>query len=382
MKTKKRIKVLQVGKFYPPYRGGMETHLETLCKELQKTIDVQVLVSNSERETTKETVEGIPVTRLGTKLKLGSTSFTPALAAHIAETDADLIHLHLPNPWAVTAYLASQSKAPIVVTHHSDIVRQRVLGAMYSPIQEILMKRCSAVIVSSPNAIDHSPTLRRHRSLCWVVPFGVSEESFAVPDIDIVQSLRRQHGSNLILSVGRLVYYKGIEYLIQAMKSVPGKLLLVGQGPLERSLKTLAATQGVMDRVTFLGNVSPEILRALYHAADVFVLSSVAKSEAFGMVQVEAMAASRPVVNTKLPSGVPFVSRNGETGRTVLPKNASALAQAINELLADDQLRSRYGQAARHRADTLFTAEAMTADTLEVYRSVLERGGSHVHLAA
>jgi glycosyltransferase involved in cell wall biosynthesis len=367
----RRIKVLHVGKFYPPYHGGMESHLQTLCAQLLPEVAVEVLVSNTSRETRSEVADGVPVTRLGNAATLGSSSINLAMAARIHRSDADVIHLHWPNPQAALAYLASCHKAPLVVSYHSDVVRQQVLGRIFSPILHAVLRRARSVIVTSPNYIESSAILDRHRDRCRVVPLGIAEECFEVPDPEAIRELRRTHGENLILSVGRLVYYKGFGHLIEAMASAPGKLLIAGDGPLKTELVTLANSLGLTDRVVFLGSPSDPRLRCLYHAADLFVLASTARSEAFGLVQAEAMAAGKPVINTSLASGVPFVSQHNITGLTVPPADSSALAAAITRLMGDASLRAAMGRAGRQRAKALFGSKKMAEQTVRIYESAL-----------
>ena len=372
-----RLKVLQVGKFYPPHRGGMETHLETLCQSLKDRVDIDVVVANSGSETEVGLVNDIPVTRLRTMMRVASTSITLELVRKVRTTDAHIVHVHLPNPWAVFCVFLSGTKLPIVTTYHSDIVRQRVLGTLYGPLQEWFMKRCSTVIVTSSNMLNHSSQLSRYGAKLSVIPLGVSASLLNPPDVADVLRIRAEYGQRLVLAVGRLVEYKGIGYLIQAMNHVDGKLLIVGTGPLGKKLSDLSKTLGLERRVVFLGEVPANELRAIYHACDVFALPSIASNEAFGLVQVEAMAAGRPVVNTELPSGVPFVSKHGETGYTVPPKSPKQLARAINVLLSDDALRERLGNAARDRVWSLFTAERMATETLRVYETVYESVHEH-----
>jgi glycosyltransferase involved in cell wall biosynthesis len=173
-----------------------------------------------------------------------------------------------------------------------------------------------------------------------------------------------------VISVGRLVYYKGLEYLIRAMADVRGKLVIVGSGPLRGKLERLAAQLGVADRVNFAGVVNNASVKAYYHAAALFVLASVARSEAFGIVQIEAMAAGLPVVNTSLDTGVPLVSVHEETGLTVPIADPRALAAAINRLLDDPNLRQTLGQAGAHRARQEFSQDKMLERTLNLYRDV------------
>jgi glycosyltransferase involved in cell wall biosynthesis len=368
------MRVLHIGKFYPPYRGGMEAHLETLCQQLRGRVDVEVLTSNITSKTESCMVDGVRLTRVGRLASVASTPICPALVSHIRQSRMDLVHLHWPNPAAALALLASGYQGRLIVSYHSDVVRQRFLGKACAPILESLLRRCNAIIATSANYIASSPVLWKYSSLCRVIPLGVAEACFAAPQLESVTRIRQQYGEKLVLSVGRLVYYKGFEYLIRAMSSVSGQLLIAGQGPLREPLLKLRNDLGLQERVTFLGNPSDEYLRACYHAADVFVLASVARSEAFGLVQVEAMAAGTPVVNTNLPSGVPFVSRHGETGLTVELGNAEALSTAITVLLENDSLRRQYGAAARRRAESVFTVKVMLDKTLATYEHVL-RGG-------
>jgi glycosyltransferase involved in cell wall biosynthesis len=205
-----------------------------------------------------------------------------------------------------------------------------------------------------------------------VIPFGVAPERFIRCDESVVRDVRQKYGPRLVLAVGRLVYYKGFEYLVQAMRSVNGRALIIGDGPLRDSLRTLAERCGVADRVTFMGERFVQDLIPYFHASDVFVLPSIARSEAFGIVQLEAMACGKPVVNTSLSSGVPFVSRDGLTGITVPPGDSQLLGNAINRLLNDNELRIRYGESARERVRQEFTLETMIDRTWRLYAEVLE----------
>jgi len=171
----------------------------------------------------------------------------------------------------------------------------------------------------------------------------------------------------VILTTGRLIYYKGLDVLLKAMVSVRGHLLVAGEGPLRKTLEQQAKTLGVSARVTFLGALPADALEGYYGAADVFVLPSIARSEAFGIVQIEALACAIPVVNTALESGVPFVSPHGTTGLTVPPNDPAALAAALSRILDDPSLANRFGTEGRQRAVGLFTAERMVDDTLKLY---------------
>jgi rhamnosyl/mannosyltransferase len=204
---------------------------------------------------------------------------------------------------------------------------------------------------------------------CHIIPYGIPLENFEHCDDVSKKNVRRRFGDRLIVSVGRLVYYKGFEYLLKAMTHVRGSLVIVGDGPLRAKLQQLARELGVHNKVYFVGKV-PEAITVYYHAADVFALASIARSEAFGIVQIEAMAAGLPVVNTGLDSGVPSVSVHDHTGITVPPADPDSLAVALNRLLDNRELRQAFGDAGRRRVREEFALEKMTARTLALYEKV------------
>jgi rhamnosyl/mannosyltransferase len=365
------LRVLQVGKFYPPHRGGMESHLQALCGQLRGSVDVEVLVSSDTRETDEEILDSVKVTRVGTLFDFAAAPVCPEAVRRIRESRADIVHIHWPHPTALLAYLASGHKGRLVITYHSDIVRQRVLAKLFWPVLRKVLERADAIIAASPNYVESSHVLRRFKDKCRVIPFGVPLAQFDCFDPEEVARIRARFGPRVVLGVGRLIYYKGFEHLVRAMKRVDGHLVIVGEGPLRGALELEAERAGVRGRVTFLGHVDDVV--PYYHAADVFALSSVARSEAFGIVQLEAMACGKPVVNTRLDSGVTFVSVDGVTGLTVPPADSESLASALNRLLEDSALAARYGRAARLRVEREFDLEAMGRRTLSLYDEIMTR---------
>lgn len=367
----RRVRVLHVGKYYPPHMGGIETHLQTLCTSLREVADIRAVVASDHAKGESVIIDQVPVERVGTRFTLASAPFCPGMMSYIRNSAADLIHVHLPNPTAVLAYLASGHGGPLIVTYHSDTVRQAILGAAFNPILQRFLRRSAAIIATSPNYLATSMVLAQHRERCHVVPYGIPLSQFESCDADAAARIRAQFGERLLLAVGRLVYYKGFEYAIEAMRNVRGRLLIAGTGPLGDKLRAHAITCGVGERVVFLGEIQNNDITPYYHAADAFILPSVARSEAFGIVQIEAMAAGKPVINTSLDSGVPFVSQDGVTGLTVPPRDPHALASAINRLLDNRDVRERLGAAARRRAAEEFSVETMTARITSLYQSIL-----------
>ena len=361
-------RVLQIGKFYPPYRGGMETHMEMVCGQLRDRYDIRVAVANSGRTTIHETCDGVQVTRLATPFSITSAPVNPGLPAAIRAAAPDLVHLHLPHPGAVLGVLASRYRGPLVVTYHSDVVRQRLMSGVFMPLLHRLLDRAATIIVSSQRYAESSPVLARHQDRCRTVPFGIAPSQ---PDAVEVERIRARFGPRLVLGVGRFVYYKGFDVLIDAMPGLDANLVLIGDGPLRGDLTTRLQRAGLGDRVTLVGTV-PDTA-SYFAAANVFALPSVARSEAFGIVQLEAMAAGTPVVNTALDSGVPWVSRDGESGLTVPPGDARALGAALARLLDDPSLRQRFGAAAQERVRTEFSVPLMISRLTSIYDAALAR---------
>jgi glycosyltransferase involved in cell wall biosynthesis len=370
----KRLRVLQIGKYFAPSRGGIESHLRDLCSELRKSVDLKVIVANDGWRGERGTIEGVDVDRLPCLMTLASAPICPTMIGSLRREKADIVHLHLPNPAAAIACLVARPAGALVITWHSDIVRQRRLVRLYKPLERLLLRRCAAIIASSPDYVASSEVLRGHADRCHLIPFGISAEQFAEDRVDrsIVRELRQRFGPRIILSVGRLVHYKGIKFLIRSMAKVDARLVIVGDGPLRAELEREAASIGASGRVVFLGEIHDDLIN-YYHASDVFALPSCERSEAFGIVQLEAMACGVPVVNTRIDTGVPYVSPDGVTGFTVPPRNSDEMAEALNRLLDDPQLRAKMGRAGRARVVSEFGIAEMAAQTLALYGSVLAR---------
>jgi glycosyltransferase involved in cell wall biosynthesis len=376
------MRVTYLNKYWYPHLGGVEYILRDIAEGVaaRKGWSCRAIVANEGPETVTDTVGGVEVTRLGRAFAYASTPVAlgmySALKAEARREDApDVFNLHFPYPWGETAFQLAdprrtdRSRLPLVVTYHSDIVRQRMLGALYAPLLRRLMDRADLVIATSPDMVEHSAVLSRVSEKCRVVPFGLDPARYkATPAVvERAFELRMPHDRPIVLFVGRLIYYKGADVLLRAMRDVDADLVMIGKGPLEADLRREAEVAGIADRVTFLKPVDDDELVAWYHAADVFCLPSVARSEAFGLVQMEAHASGTPVVSTTLTTGVPFVNRDGVTGLTVPPGDSEALAEALSELVADEGLRARMGAAARERVLREFTIDRMVDQTIAVY---------------
>jgi rhamnosyl/mannosyltransferase len=362
-----RLSVVHAAKFYPPVRGGMETVVGDLCRGTARDWDVRVVAAHDRATTIEEHVDGVGVVRAATFGTAMSVPLCPSFGLHLWRTRADCVVLHEPNPIAGAALFLKMPSRRLIVWHHSDLLRPWWSPHTYGRLQRALYRRADCVIVSSPNLAAESSLVACARRV-EVVPFGVSLERYRQGG-RLADELRAAIPGPRVLFVGRFVYYKGIEVLIDAMARSAGTLLLVGEGPLEPALRQRAAARGLADRVRFLGRVPDDDLPAYYQAADLFVLPSVAKTETFGVVQIEAMAAGVPVISTNLPTGVPWVNQDGVSGLIVPPGDSDALANAIARLTNDSGLRARLGLNAAARAHEVFSRDRM----IHAFKEVVER---------
>jgi glycosyltransferase involved in cell wall biosynthesis len=394
------MKVLYVYKDYYPVVGGIENHIRLICRGLKAgwpEVEPTVLVTNRARNTVVEEIDGVRVIKAGRLATVSSAPISLSLFAWMRRLEPDIIHLHFPYPIGELAYLLGgrsrtmAATAPrhqaMVITYHSDIVRQKYLLQVYRPFLYRLLARADRITVSSPNYIQSSAYLRPLADKCVVIPHGADLNRFvATPEVQRrAQELRQRYNPPLVLFVGLLRYYKGLSYLIEAMGEMArttsageqgrsGRLLVVGEGPQGQEWRELTRQLGLEEKVIFLGRVSDEDLVALYHACDVFVLPAIHRSESWGAVQVEAMACGKPVVCTELGTGTSFVNLHGQTGLVVPPRDVGALAQAIGTLLQDQSLRQQMGQRARQRAEKEFSFTTMVKRLVDLYKDVLSIG--------
>jgi rhamnosyl/mannosyltransferase len=375
-----RLRVLHFGKYYPPVRGGIETVVETLCRGEREAVDSQALVINRNGPTRSDIVDGVPVQRVGSIATIGAVSVAPMLPFWLARASADVIVLHEPNPMALVAYWLARPGTPLVVWFHSEVIRpQWRYRLFYRPFLEFALSRASRIVVASPPMRD-VPALEGHREKAVVVPFGLKLDRYAMTPKTTarVESIRRTATRPLLLFIGRLVDYKGVDVLLRAMPGLEADVMIVGDGPRRQALQELARSLGLTDRVHFLGEVDEDGLLAWCHACDALVLPSVTRQEAFGMVQLEAMLCGHPVVSTDLGTGVAWVNQHERTGLVVKPGDATDLRQALARIVGDAGLRRSLGDAARARVREEFTDTKMCAATVGVYRDAIAAAKRHM----
>lgn len=364
------VRVLHLGKHYPPERGGIETVLESLCRGSADDVSAAAVVLNTRARTEHEVRDGVAVTRVARWASVGAVSVTPSLPFWLARQRADVIVLHEPNPMALVAYALVRPATPLIVWFHSEVIRPAWRYRLfYQPLLRIALRRAARIIVAAPPMRD-VPALAPYRAAVRVVPYGVDIDPRPPGAVGPSACSSRRP---TVLFVGRLVRYKGVDVLIRAMVDVEANLVIVGDGPLRPQLEALSRGLGLDGRVRFEGRVSDDARVAWYHDADIFALPSISRQEAFGMVQLEAMGHGLPVVSTALATGVPWVNRHGETGLVVPPNDHQALAQALATLVSDPALRARLGAAGPARVRTTFDACRMCAEFDAVCRDVAPR---------
>jgi glycosyltransferase involved in cell wall biosynthesis len=373
------MNILHVYKDYYPVLGGIENHVKVLAEaQARAGHNVIVLVTARGPRTTIEDLGGVRVIKAGRFATVASAPLSLSLPVILARLRPDITHLHFPYPLGEAAQALLGRSRRTVITYHSDIVRQQGLLRLYRPLLWRVLAKADRIIATSPNYVTTSPYLQRFADKCVIIPLGVDVDRFQQADPAQVADIRakgRQHP--ILLFVGRLRYYKGLDDLLRAMAllrdtraHLTATLLICGSGPMEAAWRALAQELGLTEQVHFLGDVPEETLPALYHAADLYVLPANSRAEAFGVALLEAMAAGLPVISTEIGTGTSYVNIHGETGLIVPPRDPERLAQAIAILLNDPALRQRLGAQAQARVRAKFSQATMIERVLDLYSEV------------
>ncbi len=287
--------------------------------------------------------------------------------------ECDVIHYHFPWPFADVLELMIRPRKPKVLTYHSDVVRQRLLKVFYEPLMHRMLGSMDAIVATSPAYAKTSPVLSnpRHIERVRVIPLGIEESSYSASvDEDVFSEIGVKPDEPYFLFVGVLRYYKGLRFLVEAAKHVEAPIVIAGSGPEEGALKVLAAQLG-LHNVIFAGQVTDAQKAALLQKCHALVLPSHVRSEAFGVVLIEASMYRRPMISCEVGSGTSFVNVHGETGLVVPPEDVNGLAEAMNVLLADSAVVEKFGLAARQRYESLFSGTALGKAYAQLYHDVI-----------
>ncbi|MCP3443954.1 glycosyltransferase [Bradyrhizobium sp. CCGUVB14] len=368
----RRPSVLHIFKiYYPDLFGGTLTVIRDICASLKDTFASAVLTCSQSADQREIVVNDVPVERVRSFGNVMSLPAAPAYPWRLWQKIAehDLLALHAPFPLADLVFaLGFGRNRPLVVHWHADIVTHSGLRWLIEPLMRRTLRRAKAIIVSDGVLIEETPLLREFEDKCHVVPFGIDTSVYDWPKIEPHHVNDR---GRLVLACGRLVPYKGYDVLIRAAVNRKFEAWIIGEGAERPRLEQLISELGVGDRVRLLGSVTDSERIKLMCLADVFVMPSVTNAETFGLSQLEAMAAGRPVVNTALDTAVPRVARHGMEGITVPPGDAEKLGEAIDALISDPERRRRLGLSARARAVSRYSATAFKEGMESVYRNAV-----------
>jgi glycosyltransferase involved in cell wall biosynthesis len=373
------MRILHVGKYYYPSHGGIETVLRMTAEGLVAAgHQVTVLCFSPDRTERRETIGGVEVIRAPTYGTLLSQPVCPRFRRMLARSTAgaDVVHVHSPNPLAELAAMRLPTGTRLMCTYHADVTRQRLILPAYRPVIRRFLDRCSRIVVATGKHIEYSSIVRPMAEKCAVIPFGLDPARFepTPPVANKIAEMEKRHGE-FILFVGRLVSYKGLSVLVEAMRGIPNQLVIIGDGPLAGALSDQVRDLGLQDRIHLRGIVHDENeLLAYYHACKLFVLPSLTPAEAFGVVLTEAMACSKPLVTSRLNSGVVHVNQDNVNGLHADPGSAGSLRSALTRVLGDRELADRLGNTGRRRFEAEFTVDSMVQGHLELYEA--ERVGA------
>jgi glycosyltransferase involved in cell wall biosynthesis len=372
------MKILQLGKFYPPDTGGMETALYNITEELnQRGIQCDVLCANKEKKYRNDSLNGYKVIRTSNYGIVASTSISPQMIRELKKviTNYDILHIHHPNPMANLAlFMANPKKQKIVVHWHSDIIKQQLELRFYKPLLVWMLKKANVIIGTSQKYINESLQLKDFKNKCVPIPIGIKKNDIGVDENKFEEIKVRFKNKKIIFSLGRFIYYKGFEYLIESAEYLPDNyvILLGGDGELKEKYENLIKRKKLSDKVFLTGKIPQKEIGSYYKACDLFCLPSIAKSEAYGIVMIEAMSFGKPVVATKIKgSGTDWVNQDGITGLNVNPEDAEQLAKAFQTILENPAMYQKFSENAHHRYLNEFTIETEIEKLIKVYRTII-----------
>lgn len=353
--------------------GGIQNHIQVLSSELakDKNFEVEVLVTNTKSNSVTQYMDGVKVIKAGRITEVASTPISISMFKFMQEARPDILHLHFPYPLGELASLFFARCDKMVLTYHSDIVRQEKWLHLYMPFLNRVFRKAKVIIASNPNYFRGSNLLDKYMNKIEIIPYGIDVGRFEKVNDTKIKGIKNRYGSAIVLFVGRFCYYKGVTYLIEASKKVDAKFLLIGDGPYKSEIEEYIKRNDLEEKIVLLGEVKEDELPHYYHAADVLVLPSSYRSEAFGIVLLEGMACGLPLITTELGTGTSFVNIHNQTGLVVPPCNAEALGEAMNCILDNKELRFKFAQESKERVKREFSKEKMVERIKNLYYTVL-----------
>ena len=368
------MKILHVYKsFFPEDIGGIAQSIKTLCHGCSKYgLHSEVFALSKTENFYRKEVEGINVTKSSTLVEISSNPFSLDALTDFKRltSNFDIINYHYPFPFGDILSLYFSENKPSIVTYHSDIVRQKYLKYLYFPVQEKFLNSVNKIICTSENYLHTSTVLERHINKVEAVPLGLIKTNRSFSILSSNPTLSEFNAKPFILFLGVLRNYKGVETLLRASHGLKADLVIAGSGPEHRRMIEYAR-QNSLEHVKFVGSVTEEEKIFLLNKCRALVLPSHLRSEAFGLVQLEAAMHKKPLICTELGTGTSYVNEHDLTGLVVPPKDVDALRNAMNFMILHPEVASRMGSEAEKRYLKLFTADKMCQEYYRVYCEVL-----------
>lgn len=370
--------IAHLGKYYRPDFGGIESVTISLANAgVLRGHSISVVCFKKSPASNEEVIDGVNVLRAPTIANIASQPLSLKYFMQCLKVtkNAEIVHLHAPNMLAALSTLFMGRKARLLVHWHSDVVNKGILGRILRPLETTLLRRADVIIVATPVYAKASVALRPFRDKVSVIPYGVKEDQHESIESKLERDLEdKLRDKTVIIAVGRLVPYKGFSVLIDAAKHLchNSVVVIVGGGPLEKDLRQAIDDARVEDRVLLLGQLRDSEMRALFKKATLFCLPSTDRSEAFGVVLIEAMTYGLPIVASDIPgSGVPWVNKQEVSGLNVPVGDPIALAKACNQIILSPEVRMRLSEGARRRFASEFTEEVFVQRIMQLYERML-----------
>ena len=368
------MRVLHFFKTYlPDSVGGIEQVIYQLCQSgIAHGIQSEVLTLSANPHPLEVMVADHKVHRARLDIQLASTGFSYSVLQRFRElaAQADVINYHFPWPFMDLVHFTARINKPTVVTYHSDIVRQKHLLRLYSPLMHRFLGQADRIVAASPNYLATSEVLKHYRNKTVVVPYGLDKSSYPVPTNTCVEGWRQRFGERFFLFVGVMRYYKGLHILLEAAQGTGYPIVIVGAGPLEQELREQAAALG-LHHVHFVGRLGEEDKVALLQLCTAILFPSHLRSEAFGISLLEGAMYGKPMISSEIGTGTSFINIHNETGLVVPPSDPLAFRAAMRTLWDNPLQAQAMGQKAALRYEQLFTAEQMSLQMAQIYREVV-----------
>lgn len=370
-------KVLQIGKFFYPDKGGIESTTKFIFDHFIHDENVNDVLCFKRGKGSQKVYYGKSfVLKCGTAFEVASTpiSFKFFYWFRKLRNEYDILHIHSPNPLAAIALYLFPVKGKVLLHWHSDILTHKFLYLFYRPFEKYLLKRADLILGTSPVYVQHSPFINKFDHKANYISSSTEDTNFEIDD-ERVQEIKNEYDNRkIIFALGRFIYYKGFEYLIEAAKYLPDDfvILIGGAGPMKEKYVALIKDYNLYNKIYLVSDISQKDLGNYYKACDVFCLPSTEKTEAFGLVLVEAMVFGKPILATNIPgSGTSWVNLNNVTGINVEPKNAKALAEGILKIMEDGNYKT-YSVNARNRYEEKFTNKKFINKLKNYYSEITE----------